>query len=135
MEADRVVMQGKTALIIENDAIIRECIQVMYESEGLEVISADDGQTGYELSLQHVPDLVVSDLYMVGLSGLDLFQRLRGDPRTDHIPFMFITADARASVREKCLALGADDFLLKPFTFDELIRKTRSLLVHAEQGE
>ena len=121
-------MQGKKALIIENDAIIRECIQVMYESEGLDVISASDGETGFALSLQHTPDLVVSDLYMAGVSGIDLFERLRANPRTDTIPFMFITADARTSVRNECLALGADAFLLKPFTFDELIRKTRSLL-------
>ena len=121
-------MQGKKALIIENDAIIRECIQVMYESEGLEVVSARDGETGFELSLRHVPDLVVSDLYMVGLSGIDLFKRLRADRRTDDIPFMFITADARAAVREECLALGADEFLLKPFTFEELMHKTRLLL-------
>ena len=121
-------MEGKKALIIENDAIIRECIQVMYESEGLEVVSARDGETGFELSLEHAPDLVVSDLYMVGLSGIDLFKRLRADQRTGKIPFMFITADARSAVREECLALGADAFLLKPFTFDELMCKTRSLL-------
>ncbi len=128
MEAAELIMQGKKALIIENDAIIRECIQVMYESEGLEVVSARDGETGFELSLEHVPDLVVSDLYMVGLSGIDLFKRLRADQRTGNIPFMFITADARSAVREECLALGADEFLLKPFTFEELMRKTRSLL-------
>ena len=132
MEADTRIMQGKKALIIENDAIIRECIQVMYESEGLEVVSARDGETGFELSLEHVPDLVVSDLYMVGLSGIDLFKRLRADQRTGNIPFMFITADARSAVREECLALGADAFLLKPFTFEELMRKTRSLL--AKEG-
>ena len=132
MEADTRIMQGKKALIIENDAIIRECIQVMYESEGLEVVSARDGETGFELSLEHVPDLVVSDLYMVGLSGIDLFKRLRADQRTDNIPFMFITADARSAVREECLALGADAFLLKPFTFEELMRKTRSLLTREE---
>ena len=131
MEADTRIMQGKKALIIENDAIIRECIQVMYESEGLEVVSARDGETGFELSLEHVPDLVVSDLYMVGLSGIDLFKRLRADQRTGNIPFMFITADARSAVREECLALGADAFLLKPFTFEELMRKTRSLLAKA----
>ena len=125
-------MQGKKALVIENDAIIRECIQVMYESEGLEVISARDGETGLELTHEHQPDLVVSDLYMVGLSGIDIFERLRADPRTGHIPFMLITADARASVREECLGMGADAFLLKPFTYDELMRVTRSLLAKTE---
>ena len=69
---------------------------------------------------------------MVGLSGIDLFKRLRADQRTGNIPFMFITADARSAVREECLALGADAFLLKPFTFEELMRKTRLLL--AKEG-
>ena len=125
-------MEHKKALIIENDAIIRECIAVMYEAEGLEVISAHDGETGLELTHAHRPDLVVSDLYMVGLSGIDIFERLRDDPRTGNIPFMFITADARAAVREQCLALGADAFLLKPFTYDELMDATRSLLAKSE---
>ncbi len=84
------------------------------------------------LTHEHRPDLVVSDLYMVGLSGIDIFERLRADPRTGHIPFMFIIADARAAVREQCLALGADAFLLKPFTYDELMRVTRSLLAKTE---
>ncbi|MFQ5569566.1 MAG: response regulator [Rhodothermales bacterium] len=118
----------KKALIIENDPTIRECIEVMYEAEGLEVISASDGATGLELSRRHVPDLVVSDLYMVGCSGIDLFEQLREDPHTGDIPFLFITADARDAVREHCLALGADAFLLKPFTFDELMDVTRTLL-------
>lgn len=125
-------MPAKKALIIENDAIIRECIEVMLRSDGLEVISTHDGETGFALSVEHAPDLVVSDLYMHGLSGLDLFARLRADPRTDAIPFMFITADARTAVREQCLALGADAFLLKPFTFEELLRATRSLLAEAD---
>lgn len=125
-------MPAKKALIIENDAIIRECIEVMLRSDGLEVISTHDGETGFALSVEHTPDLVVSDLYMHGLSGLDLFARLRADPRTDAIPFMFITADARTAVREQCLALGADAFLLKPFTFEELLRATRSLLAEAD---
>ncbi len=122
-------MQQKKALIIENDATIRTCIEVMYEAEGLAVISARDGKTGLELTYEDQADLVVSDLYRVGLSGIDLFERLRADPRTGH---MFITADARAAVREQCLALGADAFLLKPFTYDELMRVTRLLLARTE---
>lgn len=57
-------------------------------------------RAGLELTHEHQPDLVVSDLYRVGFSGIDIFERLRADPRTGHIPFMFITADARAAVRE-----------------------------------
>ena len=125
-------MQQKKALIIENDATIRECIEIMYEAEGLAVISARDGKTGLELTYEDQADLVVSDLHRVGLSGIDLFERLRTDPRTGHIPFMFITADARVAVREPCLALGADAFLLKPFTYDELMHVTRSLLAKTE---
>ena len=58
MDADWIAMEGKTALIIENDAIIRECIQVMYESEGLDVISAHDGETGFDHADQSHPVLL-----------------------------------------------------------------------------
>ncbi len=122
----------KKALVIENDPTILECIEVMFEAEGLEVISARDGQAGLELSRRHAPDLVVSDLYMAGLSGIDIFEQLRQDPRTGGIPFMFITADAREAVREQCLALGADAFLLKPFTFEQFISTALALLKDAE---
>lgn len=121
-------MGAKKALVIENDAIIRECIEVMYQSEGLDVISAHDGEAGIRLAREQQPDLIVSDLYMVGLSGIDIFKQLRADLHTVDIPFMFITADARDSVRQQCLALGANAFLLKPFTFDQLMKVTRSLL-------
>ena len=121
-------MRPKKALIIENDAIIRECIEVMYQSEGLDVLSARDGEIGIRLAHEHQPDLVVSDLYMVGLSGIDIFEQLRADPDTVDIPFLFITADARDSVRQHCMALGANAFLLKPFTFDQLMKVTRTLL-------
>ncbi len=118
----------KKALVIENDPTILEYIEVMFETEGLEVISARDGQAGLELSRHHRPDLIVSDLYMAGMSGIDLFERMRQDPSTGNIPFMIITADAREAVREQCLALGADAFLLKPFTFDQFISTALALL-------
>ena len=118
----------KKALVIENDATIRECIEVMYEAEGLDVFSAADGQAALELSRQHALDLVVSDLYLAGLSGIDIFEQLRAHPDTQDVPFMFITADARDSVRRRCLALGAEAFLLKPFTFDQLMQTTWRLL-------
>ena len=118
----------KKALIIENDATIRECIEVMLESEGLEVVSARDGQTGLELTRRHRPDLIVSDLYLAGISGIDVFEALQADPEIGHIPFLFISADSRESIRARCLGLGADGFLLKPFTFDQLLEATRALL-------
>lgn len=124
---------AKTALVIENDPTILECIEVMFEAEGLEVISARNGEAGIALGRAHQPDLVVSDLYMVGLSGIDILERLRSDPATDHIPFMFITADARDIVRQQCLAKGADAFLLKPFTFDQFIDTAMSLLKAAAE--
>ncbi|HMB90484.1 MAG TPA: response regulator [Rhodothermales bacterium] len=123
---------AKTALVIENDPTILECIEVMFEAEGLEVISARNGEAGIALSREHKPDLVVSDLYMVGLSGIDILDQLRSDPATGQIPFMFITADARDVVRQQCLAKGADAFLLKPFTFDQFIDTAMALLQETE---
>lgn len=123
----------KKALLIENDPTIRECIEVMYESEGLEVISASDGRTALALTREHTPDLIVSDLYLAGLNGIDIFEEIRADPQCGAIPFMFITADARDSVRRRCLDLGAEAFLLKPFTFDQLMETTWALLAPTEE--
>jgi CheY-like chemotaxis protein len=118
----------KKALVIENDPTILEFIEVMFEAEGVEVISALDGKDALELGSRHQPDLIVSDLYMAGLSGIDIFEQMRHDPRTGGIPFMFITADARDAVRRQCLDLGADAFLLKPFTFDQFMKTALPLL-------
>lgn len=118
----------KKALVIENDPTILEFIEIIFESEGLEVISARDGRLALDLGREHQPDLIVSDLYMSGVTGLDILEQVRTDPTTDAIPFMFITADARNAVRQQCLALGADAFLLKPFTFDQFMETALPLL-------
>ena len=119
---------SKKALVIENDPTILEFIEVMFETQGFEVLSARDGPAALELSRTEVPDLVVSDLYMGGMNGLDLYAKVRADPRLRQVPFMFITADARDSVRAACLAAGADAFLLKPFTFDQFIETALALI-------
>ncbi len=118
----------KKALVVENDPTILEFIEVMFETEGLEVISVREPRSALELGRRHRPHVIVSDLYMAGLTGLDLFEQLRNDPATGDIPFVFITADAREAVRQQCLALGADAFLLKPFTFDQFMETVRPLL-------
>ena len=119
---------AKKALVIENDATIRECVEVMLEAEGLDVISARAGEAGLDLARQHQPHLIICDLYLSALSGIDILEALRADPALQHIPFLFITADSRDSIRTRCMALGADGFLLKPFTFDQLLEATRALI-------
>jgi CheY-like chemotaxis protein len=104
----------------------------MFETGGLEVIRATDGSAGLALARAHRPDLIVSDVHMPGLNGFEVLKRIRQDPQTAHIPCMVVTVDARDAVRRTCLALGADVFLEKPFTFDQLIGTARSLLADTE---
>ncbi|RAJ92992.1 signal transduction histidine kinase [Larkinella arboricola] len=85
------------------------------------VITADNGRQGLEQALAEVPDLIVSDVMMPELDGYELVERLKADERTSHIPIVLLTARSSYDSRLKGLGAGADDYLSKPFSVEELI--------------
>jgi serine/threonine-protein kinase PpkA len=118
----------KKILVVEDDASIRLNLALMLKGEGYEVDSAENGRAGIEHAKSFAPDLIVSDVMMPGLDGFGMLEALRGDPRFADTPFIFLTAlDDRGSMR-RGMNLGADDFLNKPFTRDELIEAVSSRL-------
>lgn len=119
---------GKRVLIIEDDEIILECIGVMLEAEGMEVLSTRSGQQGLELGRTEKPDLVVSDLHMPEVNGFDVLKGLKRNPETARVPFLVITADSSPSVKQRCEELGVDAFILKPFGPDLLMDTVKDLL-------
>ena len=109
-----------TILAIEDENSIRANIQDILELEGFDVLTAENGKVGVGLALKHCPDLIICDVSMPELNGYDVLVKLRQDPSTIEIPFIFLTGNAsRADVR-KGMSLGADDYLTKPFTPAEL---------------
>ncbi|GAB1544144.1 response regulator [Scytonema sp. NUACC21] len=108
-------------LVIEDEEQIREIISVMLSAENFEVIEAEDGRMGVDLAQQDKPDLVICDVMMPQLDGYGVLNELRQNPSTQTTPFIFLTAKAaKVSIRQG-MELGADDYLTKPFTRDELL--------------
>jgi len=108
-------------LVIEDDLTIRTALLKMLSAENHEAIAAPEGQTGLDLAQKHQPDLILCDIMMPGCDGYEVLARLQQNPATASVPFIFLTAKtARQDIRQG-MAMGADDYLTKPFTRQELI--------------
>ncbi|MGG5258150.1 response regulator transcription factor [Phycicoccus avicenniae] len=119
-----------TVLVVDDDAVLREVLVGYLRRAGLEVVEADDGIDAVALARSASPDLVLLDLTLPGLDGLEVFRRLRSD-RGD-LPVMMLTARGEESDRVLGLELGADDYLAKPFSARELVLRVHSILRRTE---
>jgi two-component system response regulator MprA len=115
-------------LIIEDEDKILQFLQRGLTYEGYRVETAADGPTGLALARSEVPDLVILDWMLPGLDGLEVCRRLRAAGPT---PILMLTAKESVSDRVQGLDAGADDYLVKPFEFDELVARVRALLRRA----
>jgi class 3 adenylate cyclase len=118
----------KKILVVEDEAGIRLNLTLMLKGEGYAVDSAEDGRAGIEHARSFGPDLIVSDVMMPELDGFGLLEALRKDSRFADTPFIFLTALSDRTSMRRGMNLGADDFLNKPFTRDELIEAVNSRL-------
>ena len=115
-------------LVIEDEFQIRLNLQMMLKAEGFDVNQAANGKEGLAKIAEAKPDLVLCDVMMPELDGFGVLEAVRGNPDNADLPFVFLTAlDDRASMR-RGMNLGADDFLNKPFTRDELLAAISSRL-------
>src|SRR5258708_2051 len=121
-------MKKGTILVIDDEKDLIELVRYNLEKEGFDVIAATDGQSGIEVVKKHRPDLVVLDLMMPGLDGLQVCQQLRADPRAGRIPVIMLTARATEADRIVGLELGADDYITKPFSPREVLARIKAVL-------
>lgn len=119
-------------LIIEDADSIRELITEILMNEGFQAIAASNGQQGLQLANTEFPDLIICDIMMPGLDGYGVLEQLRQNPKTVIIPFIFLTAKSGKKDLREGMQLGADDYLTKPFTEDELLNSVRSRLEHSQ---
>jgi two-component system response regulator MprA len=112
-------------LVIEDDDAISDLLRRGLTYEGYKVSVAQDGITGLRLARDTPPDLVVLDLMLPGLDGLEVCRRLRA---ADDVPILVLTARGTVSDRIAGLDSGADDYMVKPFSIDELLARVRALL-------
>lgn len=125
----------KKILLIEDDIIIRESTaELLSFVEGYEVITAENGKIGIEKGINEMPDIIVCDVMMPEIDGYGVIEELSKNPKTKLIPFIFLSAKTERSDVRKGMNLGADDYIMKPFTEEELItaiesRITKSILL------
>lgn len=119
-------------LVVDDDARVRTVVAWALEADGLTVVEAADGPGALDAAARHRPDLVVLDLTLPGLGGLDVLRRLRaGDPGSGAVPVIVLSGRGGETDRIVGLDLGADDYLVKPFSPGELAARVRSVLRRA----
>ena len=121
-------MTIQTILVIDDQKDLSDLVRRSLEKEGFEVIVASDGTTGLRFAREHRPDLVVLDLTMPDIDGLEVCKRLRHEPRHAQLPILVLSARASAADRVQGLDLGADDYLIKPFVPAELVARVKAVL-------
>ncbi len=115
-------------LVIEDETILREEVVAWLTLEGYEAFSAEDGIAGVDAALRHQPDLIVCDVLMPRLDGYGVLLEVRNNQTILDIPFIFVTARAAYEDIRKGMALGADDYLTKPFTRLDLLQAIQARL-------
>lgn len=113
---------AKKILVIEDNAISRNLFIDGLQSEGFETIGAHNGVTGIQLAQEHSPDLIICDIMMPDIDGYAVLSALRQEPITAIIPFIFLTGSNTPEDVRKGMELGADDYLTKPCTVEQLLR-------------
>ena len=120
-------MAAKILLVVDNE-MNRDMLSRRLQRRGDEVVTAVDGESGLTMTKTEIPALVLMDMSLPGLDGWEATRQLKADPATRAIPVIALTAHAMAGDREKALAVGCDDFDIKPIDLDRLLGKIEALL-------
>ncbi len=115
-------------LLVEDNEMNRDMLSRRLQRKGYEVLIAIDGKQGVELALSENPNLILMDMSLPVMDGWEAAQQLKTIPETMDIPIIALTAHAMAGDREKCLAVGCNDYETKPVEFSRLLGKIQALL-------
>jgi phosphate regulon transcriptional regulator PhoB len=121
-------MIKETILIVEDEKDIVKMLDYNLKKEGYKVIVADDGEDALDLAKSKSPDLILLDLMLPGLDGLEVCKELKNERKTRLIPVIMLTAKAQESDKVVGLELGADDYVTKPFSPRELVARIKAVL-------
>ncbi len=139
-KGDHVIAQEETGpasghvLVAEDDEISATILLHRLEKEGLEVVRFDNGQDAYASAMDEVPVLVILDVKMPGLDGFEVLERLRKDHRFSSIPVIMLTSMGQEADIVRAFRMGADDYILKPFSPTELSARVRRLLTRGRSA-
>lgn len=119
---------ANTILLVEDDEDIRQLLTFTFEAAGFDVITRSDGQEGLDAAVAEIPDVVILDIMLPSMSGLDICKVLKRNVETESIPVIMLTARGEEVDRVVGLELGADDYVVKPFSPRELVLRVRAVL-------
>jgi len=117
-----------TILIADDDADIRDLVTFKLEQAGFDVVAVDNGLAALSAARDDPPDVVVLDVMMPGMSGIDVCRELRGQQHTTALPIVLLTARAQEGDVEVGFGVGADDYVVKPFSPRELVSRVEAVL-------
>ena len=115
-------------LIVEDNEMNRDMLSRRLERKGYEVVMAEDGQKGVNMSKSENPDLILMDLSLPIMDGWEATSTIKADDNTKNIPIIVLTAHAMAGDREKALEAGADEYDTKPIDFKRLLGKIKDFI-------
>jgi DNA-binding response OmpR family regulator len=123
-------------LIIEDEPDIAESLRYNFERDGFKPQIAESGEKGLRLALNEAgaPSLIILDLMLPGMSGMELCRRLRREPQTRKTPIIMLTAKAAEADKIAGLELGADDYIVKPFSVKEVLARVRAVLRRTDES-
>ena len=121
-------MSKEKVLIIEDEKDIVKMLDYNLRKEGFRIFSANNGEDGLDMARRENPDLILLDLMLPEMDGLDVCKAVKNDAKTTHIPIIILTAKAQESDKVVGLELGADDYVTKPFSPRELIARIKAVL-------
>jgi two-component system, OmpR family, alkaline phosphatase synthesis response regulator PhoP len=128
-------LQARTILIVDDEVDIRAVLQGCLEAAGFQVLTASNGMDALERIRSNPPDLIIHDVMLPDITGLDVCALVKRDRRLRRIPFILLTARSQPQDRLTAAALGADAYMNKPFNPDELLAEVRRLLTVREMTD
>lgn len=121
-------MSDQSILIVEDERSILDPLVYTLQKDGFEVFAASDGKEGLQKAQEHLPDLIVLDLMLPVMDGLEVCRQLRSNPRTRHIRILMLTAKSEEVDEIVGFSMGADDYVTKPFKVKPLVSRIKALL-------
>jgi DNA-binding response OmpR family regulator len=121
-----MIVTMETILLIEDNDSILENLTEYLEMEGYKILAANDGKKGVELAREFIPDLIICDVLMREMDGREVLNLILETPNTSGIPFIFSSAMSEKIDKLEALELGADDYIIKPYELETLLKMIKS---------
>ncbi|HKK44997.1 MAG TPA: response regulator transcription factor [Balneolaceae bacterium] len=127
--------EKQTILVVDDEEDLLDLIEYNLKKEGFAVLKAEDGKEGMNMAREHSPNLVLLDIMMPKMDGLEVVERMRADNKLKHIPIIFLTARGDEKTEVEGLDKGGDDYITKPISTTKLISRIKAVLRRFEETE